>query len=77
MTILAPGHRCDPQLATDYQRLVCLRRMLIRRPALSDTFAAFWDMMSSVSKPRVKGPIRLAHAAAKNLEVKGAGLPDA
>ena len=65
LTVLAPGHRLDPEQYVAYARLCLLRRMWHNRPQLRAIIAAVWTARVAGSGG-APGPIRLALDSAQS-----------
>jgi endonuclease/exonuclease/phosphatase family metal-dependent hydrolase len=63
LTLLAPGHRLDPQQGLIYTRLKLLQRMWLKRPDLQASIVRVWNLRVT-SGLRAPGPVGLALSAA-------------
>ena len=69
LTLLAPGHVVDPMQCAGYNALCTLRRMMLQRPDLHESFVGAWRVRSQMpSCSRVPGPIGVICALVKKLE---------
>ena len=66
LTLLAPGHRLDPQQGLTYLRLKILQRMWQQRPDLHASIRRVWTLRMQGGQ-RAPGPLGLAFAAARSI----------
>ena len=67
MTLIFPGHKCDPVQVVAYRALCTLRSMCLKYPQLAITASANWTLHIQTPGNNIWGPIHTAFSALQTL----------